>query len=75
MIFYRIISGIYTYSTGERAKSVVPCYMGKPYTATTVNLMGRDIVLSLESSGFCRIKVRRGSSLSLYLKMRYRSNY
>lgn len=25
---------------GERAKSVVPCYMGKPYTATTVNLMG-----------------------------------
>lgn len=28
---------------GERAKSVVPCYMGKPYTATTVNLMGRDI--------------------------------
>lgn len=34
---------------GERAKSVVPCYMGKPYTATTVNLMGRDIVLSLEA--------------------------
>lgn len=26
-------------------------------------------------SGFCRIKVRRGSSLSLYLILRYRSNY
>ncbi len=27
------------------------------------------------ASGFCRIKVRRGSSLSLYLILRYRSNY
>ena len=25
---------------GERAKSVVPCYMGKPYTATLVKLNG-----------------------------------
>lgn len=26
-------------------------------------------------SGFCRTKVRRGSNLSLYLILRYRSNY
>ena len=42
---------------GERAKSIVPCYMGKPYTATTVNLMGRDIVLSLESINLSLIHI------------------
>ena len=37
--------------------------------ATEVKYMRGDL------SGFCRIKVRRGSNLSLYLILRYRSNY
>lgn len=49
---------------GERAKSVVPCYMGKPYTATTVNLMGRDIVLSLES---INRELRKELGIELYV--------
>lgn len=39
----------YILQAGERAKAVVPYYMGKPYTATTVSVMGRDIVISLEA--------------------------
>lgn len=49
---------------GERAKSIVPCYMGKPYTATTVNLMGRDIVLSLES---INRELRKELGIELYV--------
>lgn len=45
---------------GERAKSVVPCYMGKPYT----DLMGRDIVLSLES---INRELRKELGIELYV--------
>lgn len=48
----------------ETNESVVPCYMGKPYTATTVNLMGRDIVLSLES---INRELRKELGIELYV--------
>ena len=41
---------------------------GKVYKIKTISVMWNG-------SGFCRIKVRRGSNLSLYLILRYRSNY
>lgn len=54
----------YILQAGERAKSVVPYYMGKPYTATTVSVMGRDIVISLEA---INRELRKELGIDLYV--------
>lgn len=47
--------------------------MGK--VVCSIEITEDSNITSSNYSGFCRIKVRRGSSLSLYLILRYRSNY
>lgn len=56
----RLISMIL--EAGERAKSILPYYIGMPYTATTVSAFDREVCMSIEALN-CELRDELGIEL------------